>query len=224
MPHLPPKLLLPAAVLALGHLACADYAVGDHDDAVDTGRDAPDGDTAAGVVDTAGRNVDGTWGLGGDLRLVGGAPSLEGSALVLETRGVTCEVAARIEATAPLEALPQGATLGWTLTLAPSPDATCAWLGPTSVRLALGALDPQLRPAADRLDAPWDGSYGLYLGGPRGTVWLVGLAHPDPADTDPAETDAHTDQAADTETALVAGPPADAEYALVTLHGIPLSP
>jgi hypothetical protein len=236
------RLLLPAPLIVLGYVGCSPTGF---DSADDDGADDTDGFSGdTGAAGDTGNTTDGvTWGLGGDLRLVGGVPSTA-SAIVLETRGVTCEVGTTIASAVPLDVLPDGARLGWTVTLTLADDATCTWLGPTTVRLAIGALDDDLRPAADRAGIAWEGSFGLYLGGPRGNVWLVGIARPDdgdtdvvPVDTDVGDTDAHTDtdvgdtdtddtdtDAADTDTSLVGMPPVDAEYALFTLHGIPLSP
>ena len=174
-------------------------------DPTDDDEDTDVADTSVADGDTA-PSVPTWWGVSGSLVLVDGAPDAPATKLALETRGELCLVEAAVTSAepAPLD----GALAAWTLELAPSPTAPCAWVGPTTVTLALGPTSPQQTPAARR--AGWDlrWSLGLELGAAGAPRQLVGLA-------------ATAAMRAGEEAPPVSAP-ASGTWTLLMLHGIPL--
>lgn len=202
-------LLLPALLLACG-LACSagDGAYGPTED-TDTDAHPTDSD---GDTDVAPFPTDGaSWGLGGELLLVAHQPDPSGSSLALSARspsGARCDVDAAIATVTEADAPVEGLYGWWALALAPGAEGDCDWPGPGSLALGVGPADPQLGPAAARLDVPLERAYGLYLQA-DGEPLLIGLA------TTPAGLDG-------TEPLATSAPLPDATYTLQTLFGLPL--
>ncbi len=228
----------------LAGLAAACGSVGDSDSGADTDFEPDAGDTDRSDTDAPALESEG-WAPAGTLALLAGDVDPTTSALELRQlgEGSTCSVpAAIVSATATTPVGAPGEQLSVSLALLAPDVSGCRHTGPLTFDLALGALGPDLLPAATRMGL--DDGLGVYVR-LTGSAAAVGVAtrtaapdtdapDTDAPDTDTPDTDAPDTDAPDTDALDTDAPDTDAEdtdtdapalegaWTITPLFGIPV--